>query len=97
MKDESVTRQVGAAVNDGWLAGGSFFSSILAGTLLGLGLDWWLNTTPWFVVGGIVLGAYSGFARTWQALKEQPDPPAVTLMPPAGTTPRRDDSPQGRS
>ncbi len=79
MRDESVTKQVGAAVNDGWLEGGSFFSSILAGTLLGLGLDWWLGTNPWLVICGIVLGAYSGFARTWKSLKSQPIPPAVTL------------------
>lgn len=82
MKQESITKQVGAAVNGGWLQGGSFFGSILAGTLLGLGLDWWLGTAPWLVILGVILGAYSGFARTWKEIKEQPDPPAVTLLPP---------------
>lgn len=83
MKRETVTKTVGAAVSEGWLEGGSFLGSILAGTLLGLGLDWWLDTSPWLVVVGIVLGAYSGFARAWHQLKNQPDPPAVTLqMPP---------------
>lgn len=79
MKPDSVTKHVGAAVTEGWLEGGSFLGSILAGTLVGLGLDWWLNTAPWLVVAGIVLGSYSGFARAWQQIKNQPDPPAVTL------------------
>lgn len=78
MKRESVTRQVGAAVSEGWLEGGSFLGSILAGMLLGLGIDWWLGTSPWLVVTGVVLGAYSGFARAWHHLKNQPDPPVLT-------------------
>ncbi|MFP3914276.1 MAG: AtpZ/AtpI family protein [Actinomycetota bacterium] len=82
MNRESVTKQVGAAVTDGWLEGGSFLGSILAGALLGLGLDAWLDTAPWLVISGIVLGSYSGFARAWHRLKQQPDPPAVTLQMP---------------
>lgn len=79
MSRESVTKQVGAALTGGWLEGGSFLGSILAGVLLGLALDRLLDTSPWLVVAGIVLGAYSGFARAWNQLKNQPDPPAVTL------------------
>lgn len=78
MRDEPVTRQVAAAVNEGRMDGGSFFGSVIAGTLLGLGLDWWLGTAPILVITGIVLGAYSGFARAWHEIKNQPDPPAVT-------------------
>jgi F0F1-type ATP synthase assembly protein I len=79
MNKESVTSQVGAAVTEGWLEGGSFLGSILAGMLLGLGLDWWLSTSPWLVITGIVLGSYAGFARVWHRLQNQPDPPALTL------------------
>lgn len=82
MTDESVTKQVSAAMTGGWMEGGAFLSSILAGTLLGLGLDWWLHTSPWLVIIGVILGSYSGFARTWQQIKDQPDPPAVTLQDP---------------
>lgn len=64
------------------MEGGSFLSSILAGTLIGLGLDWWLNTSPWLVIIGVILGSYSGFARTWHEIKNQPDLPAVTLQDP---------------
>lgn len=78
MKPESFTKQVGSAVTEGWIEGGSFFGSILAGTLLGLGLDWWLGTGPWLVIVGILLGSYAGFARMWASVKAQPDPPAVT-------------------
>lgn len=83
MRDETVTKHVGAAVTEGWMEGGSFLGSILSGTLLGLGLDHWLGTTPWLVVIGIAFGSYSGFARTWQSVKDQPDHPAVTLQMPA--------------
>lgn len=80
MREESVTKQVGAAVSEGWMEGGSFFGSILSGTLLGLGLDWWLGISPWLVITGVLLGSYSGFARMWASLKSQPDMPAVTLQ-----------------
>ena len=60
------------------LAGGSesmdFISSVIAGLLIGFGLDWWLNTRPLFIVIGIVLGFVSGFYKLWAAsavLEEQ--------------------------
>ncbi len=52
-----------AAVRDGWVSGGSFLSSILAGLLVGWGLDSWLGTEPWLIVAGIVAGSVSGFYR----------------------------------
>ncbi len=54
-------QQLYSLAREGYLAGGGFFSSIMSGFLLGLGLDWWLGTEPWFVVGGIVAGSISGF------------------------------------
>jgi ATP synthase protein I len=36
-----------------------FSSNILGGILVGYLLDRWLNTTPWMVVAGIVLGLTS--------------------------------------
>jgi ATP synthase protein I len=68
---ESPTRHVSAAVNQGWVKGGSFLNSVLAGTLIGYLLDQWLGTEPWLVVTGIVLGSYAGFMRIWAMLKEQ--------------------------
>ena len=51
------------------MEGGSFFSSILAGTLLGYFADLWLGTEPWLVVIGIIVGSYSGFVRVWNFSK----------------------------
>ena len=63
---ETAHRGAVSAVADGWVAGGSFFGSIMAGTLLGWLADLWLGTDPWLLVVGIVAGAYTGFHRMWQ-------------------------------
>ena len=75
MKQDSTSKQVHSAVNDGWMHGGSFFSSILAGTLLGYFLDMWLGTEPWLVVVGVTVGSYSGFVRMWHYMKGLDDAP----------------------
>jgi F0F1-type ATP synthase assembly protein I len=75
LKQQRTTSQVAGAINDGWLEGGSFVSSILAGTLLGLLADNWLGTDPWLVVIGIIAGSYSGFVRVWRySIKMEEDP-----------------------
>ena len=58
----------GSELGAGMEAAG-FLSSILAGLLL----DWWLDTSPWFVVIGIVAGSVSGFIKMWQLAKRQDD------------------------
>lgn len=55
----------------GWGEAGGFFESIIAGFIIGYGLDWWLHTDPWFVVGGIVAGSISGFARLYAYAKRE--------------------------
>ena len=57
-----------AAVSDGWVTGGSFFTSILAGTLVGWGLDVWWGTDPILVVVGVVAGSITGFYRMWDSV-----------------------------
>lgn len=39
----------------------SIFFSVLVGFGVGWALDRWLKTSPWMVVGGIVLGSALGF------------------------------------
>lgn len=39
----------------------TLFTSVAAFLLLGWLVDRWLGTQPWFLVGGIVLGAAAGF------------------------------------
>lgn len=69
MKNDTSHQQVGRAVNEGWIQGGSFTASILSGTLLGYVADKWLGTEPWLVVVGVLLGSYSGFLNVWRYLK----------------------------
>jgi F0F1-type ATP synthase assembly protein I len=70
VKQDTTTQQVHSALNDGWMHGGSFLSSIIAGTLLGYFADNWLGTEPWLVVTGVVLGSYAGFVKIWEYLKK---------------------------
>lgn len=64
-------RELGQAVRADTEAIG-FFSSILAGFLLGFGLDAWLGTRPAFIIAGIVVGSISGFWKLWQvAIREE--------------------------
>lgn len=63
---EAAHRGAVSAVADGWVAGGSFFGSIMAGTLVGWLADLWLGTDPWLLVVGISTGACTGFHRMWQ-------------------------------
>ena len=60
-------------MEEGWMAGGSFFGSIVSGTLLGYFADRWLDTSPWLVVIGAALGAYSGFMRLLALSKQNDD------------------------
>ena len=63
-------RGAASAVSDGWVAGGSFFGSIMTGALLGWLGDRWLDTDPWLVSAGIALGSVSGFFRMWQLVRQ---------------------------
>lgn len=62
--------QTTAAVQQGWVEGGSFFGSIMAGALLGWLGDRWLDTEPWLVVIGIIAGSIAGFYRMWGLMKQ---------------------------
>lgn len=75
MKQDSITKQATSAVNDGWMEGGAFLGSILAGALLGYLADHWLGTGPWLVAFGVVVGAYSGFVKMWEYSKKMEDDP----------------------
>ncbi len=47
----------------GWSASGDLFGSLLAGLLIGLGLDALLGTSPFFVVVLIIVGAVGAFIK----------------------------------
>ncbi len=77
-KMREVHRGATAAVSEGWMAGGSFFGSIMAGTLLGWLADRWLDADPWLTAAGVVTGSIAGFYRMWDLLRtptgKQPRP-----------------------
>jgi ATP synthase protein I len=61
--NEELNRKSGLA----YAAAFSLFGAVVAGLILGWLLDRWLGTRPWFLVGGLVLGAAAGlfeFIRT---------------------------------
>jgi F0F1-type ATP synthase assembly protein I len=70
VKDETTHQQVGHAISEGWVKGGSFSGSILSGALIGYLADMWLGTEPWLVAIGIIAGSYSGFMIMWRYSKE---------------------------
>lgn len=71
MKRESTHQQVATAMNEGWLAGGGFFASIMSGFLLGFIADRIFGLDPVLTVSGIVAGSISGFTRMWIYAREQ--------------------------
>lgn len=71
MEKESVAKQVHSAVDQGWVAGSSFFGSIISGLLIGYLVDRWLGTDPWAIVIFTLLGAYAGFLRLWTYAKTE--------------------------
>ena len=64
----SYHEELGKTVATGVEAGG-LFPSILAGFLLGLGLDAWIDTSPVFTIIGIIAGSATGFWKMWQMAK----------------------------
>ena len=69
------TKSDPGALTSGWVESGSFFASVASGALLGYLADMWLNTEPWLVVVGILVGAYSGFMRIYHYSKKIEDNP----------------------
>lgn len=62
------------SVTGDFSSGADLISSVVAGLLLGFGLDWWLGTSPVFTIIGIIAGFGSGFYRLWHysaVLEEQ--------------------------
>ena len=49
----------------GWSGSADVFGSILAGLLIGLGLDAWFGTSPVFVVGLVVVAAVGAFYKSY--------------------------------
>ena len=62
-----------AETDDGWAATADFVSAVLVWTLIGWLADRWLDTTPWLVVAGAVLGFVLGIYVLWLRLVRSSD------------------------
>lgn len=77
MNREPARKSVQAAARvagQGTSASVDFFSSVVAGLLLGLGVDWLAGSNPVATIVGVVLGFVAGFFKLWKAsevLEEQ--------------------------
>jgi len=54
---QDVNRKAGLA----YAAAISLFAAVVSGLIIGWLLDRWLNTRPWLLVLGVVLGGAAGF------------------------------------
>lgn len=53
-------------VTGGFSPSVDFISSVIAGLLLGLGLDWLVGTGPLFTIVFIIAGFVAGFYKLWR-------------------------------
>ena len=60
-------------IGEGSSQGFDFFSSIVAGMLIGLGLDWMFGTSPMLVIIGVIAGFVSGFGKVGVASRSIED------------------------
>ncbi|MDH5557085.1 MAG: AtpZ/AtpI family protein [Alphaproteobacteria bacterium] len=53
----------------GWAVrvGVEMVSALIVGVGVGLGLDWWLDTKPWFLVVFFLLGSGAAMLNVWRA------------------------------
>ena len=54
-----------ARLDDGWALTAEFISAVLTWTLIGWLADRWLDTDPWLVAVGAVLGFAAGMYLAW--------------------------------
>ena len=54
----------------GWSGSADIFGSVLAGLLIGLGLDALFDTSPAFVVGFVVVAAIGAFYKSYAASEQ---------------------------
>lgn len=47
-----------------------FASATAVGCMLGYGVDWWLGTSPWGLIGGLFVGVGAGAKLMFNLLKD---------------------------
>ena len=49
----------------GWVLTTSFGASVISGMLIGLVIENFIEIAPYGVIGGILLGCFSGYYKLW--------------------------------
>ena len=49
----------------GWVLTTSFGASVISGMLIGLLIEYFIDISPYGVIGGIILGCFSGYYKLW--------------------------------
>lgn len=60
------TREQGAYASLGWQIAGTLVTFVG----IGIGLDLWLDTAPWFILAGTAVALASVFAQLWRVNAE---------------------------
>lgn len=55
----------------GLRVGVELVAGVLFGLALGYGIDWWLGTKPWGMIGMVFLGAIAGFMNVYRLANGQ--------------------------
>jgi ATP synthase protein I len=66
--DEEGPRNSGAAWGRALRASSDLLAGLLVGGLIGWGLDRWLQTSPWFLLAGLLVGFLAGLRSLWRSM-----------------------------
>lgn len=69
-KDEPPAKGSASAWGKAMRISSELLAGLLVGCVLGLGLDRWLGTSPWFLLAGIGVGFAAGLLNMQRALRE---------------------------
>ncbi len=69
---EDGSAQRGQAIGKGFRLGSELLAAMIVGPLLGLVVDRFAGTSPWGLIGGILLGFAAGVRNVASAMKENP-------------------------